>query len=214
VKLTWNHHGEQERRWPQSGRHILAHYDDTTVVVYQAYRPSIGRTAAREGRFGGGGFSFERMSWVKPNFLWMMYRSGWATKEGQERVLAIDICRDGFEWALSNSCLSHFNAKMYSSRDSWSEAKQSSPVRIQWDPERDVELERLDYRAIQIGLSGEATERYVSKWVEQIADITESVIELRELKPQSRRNATRHIIENEVPYPINSSIGTKIGIQH
>src|SRR5262245_56200485 len=21
------------------------------------------------------------MSWVKPNFLWMMYRSGWATKE-------------------------------------------------------------------------------------------------------------------------------------
>nr|KAG5695486.1 hypothetical protein BaRGS_011328 [Batillaria attramentaria] len=25
-------------------------------------------------RFGGGGYSFSRMSWIKTNFLWMMYR--------------------------------------------------------------------------------------------------------------------------------------------
>jgi hypothetical protein len=38
------------------------------------------------------------MTWIKPSFLWMMYRCGWATKPGQERVLAIQITREGFEW--------------------------------------------------------------------------------------------------------------------
>ena len=79
----------QAARWPAAGRHILAHYDDTTVAVYQAYRSSIGRATALAGYFGGGGFSLGRMSWIKPNFLWMMYRCGWANKEGQEVVLAV-----------------------------------------------------------------------------------------------------------------------------
>ena len=65
--------------WPKEGRHILAQFDDDTVIVYQAYRPSIGRYAAEHGAFGGD-FSYSRMSWVKPNFLWMMYRSGWGTQ--------------------------------------------------------------------------------------------------------------------------------------
>ncbi|MFM7854759.1 MAG: DUF4291 family protein [Flammeovirgaceae bacterium] len=29
------------------------------------------------------GLSLNRMTWMKPNFLWMMYRSGWATKHNQ-----------------------------------------------------------------------------------------------------------------------------------
>ncbi len=70
---------EQTVRWPSEGRHILAHYDDRSIIVYQAYRPSIGRFAIEHGYFGGD-FSFARMSWIKPNFLWMMYRSGWGTR--------------------------------------------------------------------------------------------------------------------------------------
>ena len=56
----------QAARWPSSGRHILAQFDDESIVVYQAYRPSIGRHAAEQGYFGGdfkltGGFwSFTR----------------------------------------------------------------------------------------------------------------------------------------------------------
>ncbi|WP_216092858.1 DUF4291 family protein [Candidatus Marithrix sp. Canyon 246] len=26
------------------------------------------------------------MTWIKTNFLWMMYRSEWGTKQGQETV--------------------------------------------------------------------------------------------------------------------------------
>ena len=63
----------QQATWPAEGRHILAQYDGQSVIVYQAYRPSIGNFAAQHGYFGGE-FSFTRMSWIKPNFLWMMYR--------------------------------------------------------------------------------------------------------------------------------------------
>src|ERR1043165_4803179 len=89
----------QRARWPVEGRHVMAQFDEETVVVYQAYRPSIGLFAAKHGYFGGD-FSLNRMSWIKPNFLWMMYRSGWATKEGQEVVLAVWIARATFDAIL------------------------------------------------------------------------------------------------------------------
>jgi hypothetical protein len=72
MKLDTDLYAEQAKRWPNEGRHILAHYDDTSIFVYQAYRPSIGSFAVEHGFFGGE-FSYTRMSWIKPNFLWMMY---------------------------------------------------------------------------------------------------------------------------------------------
>lgn len=99
------------------------------------------------------------MTWIKPSFLWMMYRSDWATKSGQEFVLAIQISRSGFEWALENSTISHFDPSSGQSHEQW-RASLSAPVRIQWDPERDLELNKLNYRSLQVGLSGEAVGRY------------------------------------------------------
>lgn len=82
----------------------------------------------------------------------MMYRSGWATKSNQERVLAIEISREGFEWALEHSCLSSYHADIHSSNDAWRAELAATPVRIQWDPERDIHLDPRPERAIQIGL--------------------------------------------------------------
>src|SRR5262245_66048410 len=100
MKLATELYVEQARAWPPRGPHILAQYDEESVIVYQAYRPSIGRFAAEHGHFGGGGFSLSRMSWIKPNFLWMMYRSGWGTREGQEVILALRLRRPFFEGLL------------------------------------------------------------------------------------------------------------------
>src|SRR5262245_12853323 len=36
---------EQAARWPSQGRHILAHFDDRSIVVYQAYKPQIAQFA-------------------------------------------------------------------------------------------------------------------------------------------------------------------------
>ena len=87
---------EQLKRWPREGKHILAQYDDETIIVYQAFRKEIAEYADKNGKFGGPLYSFSRMTWIKTNFLWMMYRSGWAEKNQQERILAIRLSIDGF----------------------------------------------------------------------------------------------------------------------
>src|SRR5579884_2519880 len=104
----------QLARWPRTGRHILAQYDDNSIIVYQAYRPTIGHFAARHGYFGGE-FSLSRMSWVKTNFLWMMYRSGWGSKQGQEVVLAVRLKREGFDSLLAQAVHSTYKEVVYHS---------------------------------------------------------------------------------------------------
>ncbi|MEH2315556.1 DUF4291 family protein [Nostoc sp.] len=75
MRLITEPYLTQVSNWPKNGRHILAQYDDHSIVVYQAYRPAIGDFTATYGYFSDE-FSFDRMSWIKPNFIWMMYRSG------------------------------------------------------------------------------------------------------------------------------------------
>jgi len=99
---------------------VRARYTENSITVYQAYSPEIAAPAVAAGRFVAP-FKRERMTWIKPSFLWMMYRCGWATKPGQERVLAITITRAGFDWALEHSCLADEASK---------ERKQASPVRV------------------------------------------------------------------------------------
>src|SRR6516164_4425557 len=111
----------QNVRWPTSGRYILAHFDEESVIVYQAYRSAIGHFAAEHGYFGGA-FHLNRMSWIKPNFLWMMYRCGWASKEGQEVVLAVRLKRVSFDEILRQAIHSTFFPEVYGSEDAWKRA--------------------------------------------------------------------------------------------
>lgn len=167
---------DQVKRWPQEGRVILAQYDDNTVVVYQAYRPAIGHFAAKNGYFGGE-FSLSRMTWIKPNFLWMMYRCGWAQKEGQEVVLAIRIRREAFDQILALAVHSSFDSSVYSCRDEWKRHVQQSEVRLQWDPDHDPMGNSEKRRAIQLGLRGSAIKQYARDWIVDIADISDYVRE-------------------------------------
>jgi len=87
-------------------RQIRAFQTDNTIRVYQAYNDHIADTALALGTFKSPPFKVERMTWIKPSFLWMMYRSGWGKKDAnQNRILALDISIEGFEWALENSIL-------------------------------------------------------------------------------------------------------------
>lgn len=122
-------------RLPCSGRHILAQFDEHAIVVYQAYRPAIGHWAAEHGRFGGE-FRLNRMSWIKTSFLWMIYRSGWATKPGQEVILAVWLRRAGFEAILAEAVPAVFDPALYREPAEWARAVARSTVRLQWDPDR------------------------------------------------------------------------------
>jgi len=152
-------------------RQIRAQYDEKTIRVYQAYSDLIADAALAKGTFSSPPFKMDRMTWIKPSFLWMMYRAGWGLKDaGQARILAIDMSREGFEWALAHSCLSHPEESM--TQDEWQCLKENAPVRVQWDPERDLLLQPLAHRAIQVGLGKQAVDLYVREWVQRITDVT------------------------------------------
>ena len=175
-------------------RVIHALYDDKTITVYQAYNKYISQVALKHQTFISPPFKKERMTWIKPSFLWMMYRSGWATKKDQEYILAITIKREGFEWALLNSCLSHFDSTVHTSYDAWKNALKNSPVRIQWDPERDILLNPLGFRSIQIGLSGIAVEKYITDWIIKIDDITQECKNIHQLVNEGKINQAKDLL--------------------
>lgn len=192
-----------------SVREIRAVFDADTIQVYQAFSKDIAYSAIENGRFVSPPFRMTRMTWIKPSFLWMMYRSGWGLKDaGQNRILAINITRQGFEWALRHSSLSH-DAK--NEQEVWRTRVGSSPVRIQWDPERDLQLRALPYRAIQIGLSGEAVRLYVNEWVCRIADITHMTHEIHDLVEAQRFEEARTRLPIERSYPLPAELLEHIG---
>jgi len=182
---------EQAHGWPQSGRHILAQFDHDSIHVYQAYRPSIARFAVEHQRFGGD-FSFSRMSWIKPNFLWMMYRSGWATKEGQEHILAVRLRRSFFDELLRLVVPSTFDARRFATREEWQAAVASSDVRLQWDPDHDPAGKAVERRAVQLGLRGASLRMYGEEALISVEDITTFVA-------QQRLNVTDGFAELHTP---------------
>ena len=129
----------------------------------------------------------------------MMYRSGWGTKEGQTRVLAIDIERTGFDEILSQAVQSSFSKEAYSTREEWQKAIAHSDVRCQWDPERDIHGNPLERRSIQLGLRGLTVRRYVNDWIVKITDYTQTVMELREKIYNRTFDDRRLPVETEYP---------------
>ena len=180
MKLVTQSYAGQVERWPDSGRVILAQFDSSTVVVYQAFRSAIGRYATAHGHFGGE-FSFNRMSWVKPNFLWMMYRSGWGTKPDQEVTLAVRIRREAFDTLLADAVPSTFDAARFGTHEEWQRRLAGSDVRLQWDPDHDPHGRPLARRAIQLGLRGETLVKYGREWIVDIEDVSDFVSEQRAL---------------------------------
>ncbi|MFJ6383728.1 DUF4291 domain-containing protein [Kitasatospora sp. NPDC092039] len=185
---------------PEPKFEIRALHTASTVTVYQAYAPEIGLPAARDGRFPAV-WKRDRMTWIKPSFLWMMYRCGWATKEGQETVLAVEITREGFEWALRNSCLSHYVPELHPDQAAWKRELKRSPARVQWDPERGLRLQPLPHRSLQLGLAGEAARRYADDWIVSITDVTELAHTVHAHVRNGELDAARQLLPAERPYP-------------
>ena len=208
MPLVYEPYAEQVKVWPKDGRHILAQYDDETVVVYQAYNAAIGRYAVERGRFGGD-FSFARMSWVKPNFLWMMYRCGWGTKENQEVTLALRLRRTFFDALLADAVPSSWDRDLFATSDEWSRAVGRSAVRLQWDPDHHPSGAKLDRRAIQLGIRGATLEAFGTTELLEVIDLTDFVAEQREVL-SSRGVASLQTPRERVYVPADPSIAVRL----
>jgi hypothetical protein len=211
ITLPTQPYLEQLARWPEKGRHILAHTDGSSVIVYQAYRPGIAEYALRHGMFGGPEFSFSRMSWIKPNFLWMMYRSSWGTSPGQEVVLGLRISRAFFERILVEAVASSYSRDSSTTREQWQDKLTSSEVRLQWDPDHDPSGGNLERRAIQLGLRGKTLRSLATAELQEVIDMTPLVVEQR---PHRAREywPRLHTPVEQVYMPDDSSIGSAIGL--
>lgn len=160
---------------PAQGQHIIAHQTETQLVVYQAYKPAIARFAVENQCLGGPDFSYSRMSWIKPNFLWMMYRCGWASKENQERVLALWLPKTAFEEILNEAAFSTYTAGKYETEAAWKHELSTKKVRLQWDPDHSPYGGKLTRRAMQLGLKGAVLEEFGQQQITLIEDVTDFV---------------------------------------
>lgn len=160
---------QEVENWPPSGNQILAQFDVDSIVVYQAYNKKIAAAIIKHQNFHHSeclraGFKLNRMTWIKTNYLWMMYRSGWATKKNQERILAITMTRDGFESIIKES------------------VRSCDFVRLQWDPDHNLDYSKVKTgrRVIQLGLRGEMLAKFSSEYIRRIQDFTSLAIFGRE----------------------------------
>mmetsp|Transcript_48406 Transcript_48406/g.90700 ORF Transcript_48406/g.90700 Transcript_48406/m.90700 type:complete len:277 (-) Transcript_48406:60-890(-) len=139
-------------------------WDEEGVFFYQAFKESIAKWAVEHQKFGGPEFNPTRMTWIKPSFAWVLYRSGYACKHNQEKILKVK--------------LSHSSVAELLSQCQCRTGGGGSKGRVQWDPERDLlsgdgrePRELLRTRAIQIGLKGSLSELYVQSVI-SIEDVT------------------------------------------
>ena len=188
---------------------IRADYDSTTIVVYQAYAPYIALPALEKQRFVEP-FSFNRMTWIKPSFLWLMERSNWGQKSGQEHILAVRIKRSGFDEALSLGILTHPELSIYKSAELWRSEFKTSVVNIQWDPERSIRWAHLSYDSVQIGLSRQIIRRFVDEWIVSIQDLTPTVRKIQTFVKAGDFDKAKKYLPIERIYPVTPEIAKRI----
>lgn len=204
-----------ERSWgpPLSNSYeIRADFDNDTIVIYQAYSSAIADAALKANKFVPP-FSFQRMTWIKPSFLWLMHRSNWGQKKDQERTLAVRIKRSGWDKALSLAVLTSFDSKLFRSPDAWRKEFESAAVHLQWDTERSLRGAPLSQFSIQIGLSRQIISEYVQEWIVSIEDFSPKVAKLSKLLQSGHGDKAKRLLPSEKVYPITSDIARRLLIE-
>lgn len=172
-------------------------WDAEGVYVYQAYNDEIADWALEHQRFGGPQFKPTRMTWIKPSFAWVLYRSGYGRKHNQTRILKIKLTHESIAELLSNC-----HCK---------EGGGGSNGRVQWDPARDLlsgdgngkePRVFLRKRAIQIGLKGPLSVLYVDMAIsiQDVTDLGKRVGEAHAAKTKVKMDELLHDLPIELPY--------------
>ncbi|GAA0306613.1 DUF4291 domain-containing protein [Streptomyces polychromogenes] len=179
---------------------VRADYDAHGITVYQAYPAAIADAALRAGRFVAP-FSFGRMTWIKPSFLWLMHRSNWARKPGQERILAVRITRAGWEEALARAVLT----------TSGPDALAGAAVHVQWDPERSARGAALNHYSIQVGIGRDLIRTFADEWTTGITDLTPRVLKAAALIQGGQAARARRLLPPERVYPLPAALEDRLG---
>jgi hypothetical protein len=190
-------------------RQIRADFDTNTIVMYQAFAPAIADPALAAGRFVAP-FSFTRMTWIKPSLLWLMHRSNWARKPGQDRVLAVRITRAGWEQALSQAVLTAPEPAIHGNAAAWSAAFDNASVHVQWDPERSLRGAALNHYSIQVGIGRARIRTYAEDWIVGLTDLTPTMHKIDALVRAGQHAKAQPLLPPQRPYPLDPTIARRI----
>ena len=156
-----SYHYQSIKYWPGEGQHIQANYDDEHIIVYQAYQTSIAQYILENNTFiGCPDFSMKRMTWIKPNFMWMMYRSAWGTSERQENIIGIVLKKTAFNELLQAGY---------------------DQISIQYNRDHNPFGFNIERRAIQIGIRDKALNKIFLPNIVRIIDMNQIVEDGRKI---------------------------------
>lgn len=192
-------------------REIRADFDRDSVVVYQAYGDSIADPSVAAKRFAPP-FSWGRMTWIKPSFLWLMERSNWGKKSGQERILAVRIRRSRWDRALSLGVLTSYSPEIHSGQEQWREQFEAAKVHVQWDPERSMDGKKLQHRAIQVGVSRHLIREYTDDWILDLSDVTPLTRKIKAALTSGNRRRAKELLPAEKAYPVEAAVARRLRI--
>lgn len=180
-------------------KEVFASYNKKYIRIYQAYNPVIASETVKLQHFGDN-FSTDRMTWIKPSFLWLMYRSNWGTKKNQECILAIDVHREFFDRMLEKAILTSPDSRMFDGNE-WEKRFKSTDVYCQWDSDRSLDGSPLNRAAIQIGIKGDALRDFLDNGIYKIEDLTPTVRKWNDRRKKRQLSITE--LPSEKLYPVN-----------
>lgn len=192
---------------------IRADYNQHTITVYQAYNDAIADVAVRDGRFGAP-FSFNRMTWIKPSFMWMMERSNWGLKKDQQRILAIRIKRTFFDTLLEQAVLTTPEAHVYPHAGIWETLFAQANVYVQWDPERSINGKKLEHRSLQLGISRNLISQFNEDAIVAIDDLTPLVRKCHNLLINGKTTQAKSFLQPEKIYPVSAAARKALGMKN
>ena len=140
----------------------------------------------------------------------MLYRSGYASKHRQEAILKIKLSHSGFLDILRQSVETSYRPGLFESEADWRSALAHSEVRHQWDPDRAITGEKLDRRAIQIGIRGRTVERYVNNWIIGLEEVTRLAKEIQSAVTEGKGQLPEVPVETE--YAVDDGLVKRLGI--
>lgn len=190
---------------------IRAEYDAHTLTVYQAYSSAIADAALGAQRFVAP-FSFGRMTWIKPSFLWLMHRSNWGQKSGQERVLAVRIQRASWDAALAMGVLTSPERRVFADPREWERAFSEAKVHVQWDTERGLRGNALPTYSVQVGLSRHVIREYAATWISRIDDLTPLTKKIYAMVQSGHAERAKALLPRERAYPVAASTARRLGM--
>ncbi|AXZ74860.1 DUF4291 domain-containing protein [Escherichia coli] len=192
---------------------IRADYNQHTITVYQAYNDAIADVAVRDGRFGAP-FSFNRMTWIKPSFMWMMERSNWGLKKDQQHILAIRIKRTFFDTLLEQAVLTTPKAHVYPHAGIWETLFAQANVYVQWDPERSINGKKLEHRSLQLGISRNLISQFNEDAIVAIDDLTPLVRKCHNLLINGKTTQAKSFLPPEKIYPVSAAARKALGMKN